>query len=155
MQRLSGRLQESNHRGPLPRRGPSTFTLWKIIYCIQFLIYALCSSMLLLKFFVHSKCQVVAYNRLKTIENHSTFRPKKWSRSLTGDGRLQELEVATVRLWLGKFRCFGLGVAYGRWSLTWGGGSSVACLTDTLNLPCKWSRDVWAGCTTQATGLFN
>ena len=27
MQRLSGRLQESNHRGSLPRRGPSTSTL--------------------------------------------------------------------------------------------------------------------------------
>ena len=26
------------------------------------------------------------------------------------------LEVPTVRLWLGKFWCFGLAVAYGRWS---------------------------------------
>ena len=24
-----GRLQESNHRGPLPRRGPGTSTSWK------------------------------------------------------------------------------------------------------------------------------
>ena len=31
MQRLGGRLQESNHREPLPRRGPGTSTLWKII----------------------------------------------------------------------------------------------------------------------------
>ena len=30
-------------------------TLWKIIYCMQFLSYAMSSSMLLLKFFVYSK----------------------------------------------------------------------------------------------------
>ena len=35
MQRLSGRLQESNHRGPLARRGSGTSNLWKIICCIQ------------------------------------------------------------------------------------------------------------------------
>ena len=67
--------------------------------------------------------QVVAYKSLKTMENHETFSSKKWSQSLTGGGLL--LEVPTVRLWLGKFRCFGLVVAYGRWSLmrgscTWG-----------------------------------
>ena len=47
MQRLSGGLQEvvtysvqeSNHIGPLPRRGPGTSTLWKIIYCMQFPSY--------------------------------------------------------------------------------------------------------------------
>ena len=42
MQRLSGRLQESNHRAPLPRRGLGTSTLWKIIYCTQFPSYAMC-----------------------------------------------------------------------------------------------------------------
>ena len=67
--------------------------------------------------------QVVTYKSLKTMENHWTFSPKKWWQSLTGIGRL--LEVPTVRLWLGKFWCFGLVVAYGRWSLmrgscTWG-----------------------------------
>ena len=30
-----------------------TSTLWKIIYCMQFLSYAMCSSMFFLKFFVH------------------------------------------------------------------------------------------------------
>ena len=30
-----GRLQESNHWGPLPRRGAGTSTLWKVIYCMQ------------------------------------------------------------------------------------------------------------------------
>ena len=40
--------------GPLPRRGPSTFTSWKIIYCIQFLSYAMCSSVLFLKLFIYS-----------------------------------------------------------------------------------------------------
>ena len=47
MQWLSGGLQEvvtysvqeSNHIGPLPRRGPGTSTLWKIIYCMQFPSY--------------------------------------------------------------------------------------------------------------------
>ena len=52
------------------------------------------------------------------MENHLTFSPKKWLRLLTGGGRL--LEVPTVRLGLGKFWCFGLAVAYGRWSLTRG-----------------------------------
>ena len=86
MQRLSGRLQESNHRGPLPKRDLGTFTLWKMIYCIQFLSYGRCSSILLLKFCVHvvySKwqsahserrdqrmLQVVAYESLKTMEIH-------------------------------------------------------------------------------------
>ena len=64
----------------------------------------MCSSMLSLKFFVYSNKkaniardqsqrmrQVVAYKRLAL-----TVRPKKWSRSLTGGGRL--LEVPTVRL---------------------------------------------------------
>ena len=32
MQRLSSRLQEAKHRGPLPRRGPGKSALWKIIY---------------------------------------------------------------------------------------------------------------------------
>ena len=43
-----GRLQESNRRGSLPRRLPGTSILWKIIYCMQFLSYAMGSSMLLL-----------------------------------------------------------------------------------------------------------
>ena len=60
--------------------------------------------------------------RLKEVKNNwksLNVRPKKWSRSLKGGGRL--LEVPTVRLWLGKFWCFWLAVAYGRWSLTRGG----------------------------------
>ena len=40
--------------------------------------------------------EVVTYNRLKTVENHKTVSPKKWSRSETGGGRL--LEVPTIRL---------------------------------------------------------
>ena len=38
---------------------------------------------------------MVAYKR-KQLENHQTFRPKTWSQSLTGGGRL--LEVPNVRL---------------------------------------------------------
>ena len=40
--------------------------------------------------------EVVAYKRLKTVENHKTVSPKEWSRSQVGGGRL--LEVPTVRL---------------------------------------------------------
>ena len=56
MQRLSGRLRPygRNHGGPLPRKGPGTSTLGKIIYWMQFLSDAMCCSMLLLKFFVYS-----------------------------------------------------------------------------------------------------
>ena len=70
--------------------------------------------------------------------------PKKWSRSLTGGGRL--LEAPTVRHWQGKFWCFGLAVAYGcygRWSLRIGGrttgGPSSVCESFILrNLKWPW-----------------
>ena len=48
-----------------------------------------------------------------------TVRSKKWSPLLTGGGRL--LQVSTVRLWLGKFWCFGLAVVYRTWTLMRGG----------------------------------
>ena len=60
--------------------------------------------------------------RLQEVKNNGkslTVRPKKWSRLLTGGGLLRQ--VITVRLWLGKFWCFGLAVVYGRWSLMRGG----------------------------------
>ena len=60
MQRLSGRLrgggrlQELNHQGSLPTRGPGKSTLWRIIiYCMQRLSSYMCSSLLSLKFFVY------------------------------------------------------------------------------------------------------
>ena len=57
--------------------------------------------------------EVVAYKRLKTIENDKTISPPKRSRSHTGGaGRL--LEVPTVRLW----ENFGV---LDRWSLMGGG----------------------------------
>ena len=82
-----GRLQESNNRASFPKSGPGTSTLWKIIYCRQFRSYAMCSSMLLLSssytWYIPSSIvhipniyrdqrmrQVVAYNRLKRMENH-------------------------------------------------------------------------------------
>ena len=40
---------------PPTRKGSGSSTLWKIIYCIQFLSYVMCSSFLLLKFFVYFK----------------------------------------------------------------------------------------------------
>ena len=55
MQRLDGRLQDSNQMGPVPSSGPGTSTLWKIIYCMQFLSYDMCSSMLSQKIFEYSK----------------------------------------------------------------------------------------------------
>ena len=110
-----GRVQESNHMGPLPRRGPGTSTSWKIIYCMQFLSYAMCSSMFNghSKFFLTFKVaqrtqwtlrsENASSGRLQEVKNNrksSTIRPQKWWRSLTGGGRL--LEVPTVRLWRGK-----------------------------------------------------
>ena len=60
-------------------------------------------------------CQVVTYKSLKTMENHSTFRPKKWSWSLTGGGKVLVFLIAVTymyerqslmgggRIW--KFNC--------------------------------------------------
>ena len=62
------------------------------------------------------------FTQLREVQNNGkslTVRPKKWLQLLTGGGHL--LEVPTVRLQMGKFWCFGLVVAYGRWSLTRGG----------------------------------
>ena len=79
------------------RRGPDTSTLWKITYCMQFLSYAMCSSMLSLKFFVYSKYysaqseyrnqsmqQVVVYKKVKNSRKILTFRAQnnrttRWS----------------------------------------------------------------------------
>ena len=52
-------------------------------------------------------CQVVAYRRLKTIENSKTVSRK------SGHGRLQQV-VVYERFWC--FASFGEVVAYGRWS---------------------------------------
>ena len=94
----------------------------------------MCSSMLSIKFLVYSKWHSAhskdtknessnaSSSHLQEVKNNGkslTVRPKKWSRSLTGCGHLQE--VPTVRLWLGKFWCFGLATVYGRRSLTRGG----------------------------------
>ena len=49
------RLQESNHRESLPKKGPGTSTLWEIIYCMQRLSQDMCSSTVTLKFCVYSK----------------------------------------------------------------------------------------------------
>ena len=71
-----GRLQESNHRALLRRKGPGTScTLWKIIYCMQRLSYEMCSSM-----------------SSKTMKNHQP-RPKKWSQLLTEGGLLLEFQL--------------------------------------------------------------
>ena len=69
-----GRLQESNLTGPLPRRGRGTFTLWKIIHCMQCLS-AMCSchqcSLYILHSIVHTGTQISENaSRLKSMENH-------------------------------------------------------------------------------------
>ena len=48
-------LTKMEPQGSLPRRCKDTSTLWKIIYCMQFLSFNMCSSMLILKFFVYSR----------------------------------------------------------------------------------------------------
>ena len=80
-------------------------------------MFSLKSSSYILSNIVHTAKQKRSENapsgRLQEVKNNgksSTVRPKKWSRSLTG-GRL--LAVPTVRLWLGKFWCFGGGVKGG------------------------------------------
>ena len=37
-----GHLQESNHRGPITRRVPGTYSLWKIINCMECLSCDMC-----------------------------------------------------------------------------------------------------------------
>ena len=48
-------LTKMEPQGSLPRRCKDTSTLWKIIYCMQFLSYNMCCSMLIRKFFVYSR----------------------------------------------------------------------------------------------------
>ena len=105
-QRLSGHLQKSNHRAPLLRRGLGTSTLWKIIYCMQFLGYAMCNYMLL-KFMsyiprsmVHTankkirECiKAVAYKRLRTM----LCLCLDW-RSLLGGGRAWRFNCTSLSI---------------------------------------------------------
>ena len=100
-----GRLQESNHR--LEPRGASSEKRSGHIYFMEDNLLHSISKLCHVYFQVVTKAshrmrQVVAYKRLETMQNISTFRPKKWTQSLTGGGCL--LEVPAVRLWL---KCFG------------------------------------------------
>ena len=89
MQRLSGRLREvvvyknRTTGGLFPSKGPGTSALWKMIYFMQCLSNNMCSCMVSLKIslFILSNIvhrdrgdkrmrQVVAYKRLRTMENH-------------------------------------------------------------------------------------
>ena len=105
MQRLSGRLREvvvyKNRTTEAPSKGRSGHIYFMEDNLLQqCLSHDMCSSKLLLKFFVYSKKhsahsehrdqrirQVVAYKRLETMENHQSSGPK------TGRGRLQEVVV--------------------------------------------------------------
>ena len=98
-----GRLQESNKRALLPRRGPGTSTLWKIISCIQFVSYAMCRPMLLYTANIEIReCVKWSLQEVKNERKSLNFQTQKrcWSRSLTGGGRLLEVLtlVPTVRL---------------------------------------------------------
>ena len=100
---------------------------------MQFLSYAMCSSMLSLKFFIYSKYhsahsvhrdqrmrQVVTYRRLKAMENHYTFRPKNvvavtYRRfSFTRGSSCKALSGKVLVFWIGG-RLWEV-VAYKRWS---------------------------------------
>ena len=54
IRRLSGHLQELNHRESLPRRGPDTSTLWKVIFSGAMSKLGYDSPMLPQEFFVYS-----------------------------------------------------------------------------------------------------
>ena len=85
-----GRLRESNHRGFLPRRSLNTSTLRKAIYCMQFPSYDMCSSILLLKFFLYSK-------------KDSAHRDnKKAEKSLKGLCQLESMRVEVIQI---TFNC--------------------------------------------------
>ena len=58
MQRLSGRLQELNHRESLPRKGPHASTSWKIISL--------------------GAMSKLGYNLVQVVAYRLTVRPKKW-----------------------------------------------------------------------------
>ena len=65
-----GHSLESNHRGPLP----GTSSLWKIIHCSRFPSYAICSSIMSLKFFVYSNLGNIVRK-----ENIEIREQVKWS----------------------------------------------------------------------------
>ena len=94
-----GRLSQTTGE-PLPRRGLGKSILWKIIYGMQFLGYATCSFMLLLKIFTH----VVYFKEPRAYSEHRDQRLrqvvayKRWEsfgvldwRSIMGGGRLREV----------------------------------------------------------------
>ena len=101
-----GRWSFTRIGGPLPRRGPGTSTLWKIIYCMQFLSYTMSISMLSLTFFVYSKqqrtqrSQKVSSGCLQEVKSNgksSNFQAKKKvAVAYRWCGRL--LEIPTVSL---------------------------------------------------------
>ena len=87
---------------------------------MQFPSYDMCSSMLLLKFFVypkqdsahrdHKRSEHSSSGRLQDVKNNGKSLNRQWSRSLTGGDRVRE--VPTVRLNWGGFGVLD------RWSLT-------------------------------------
>lgn len=120
-QDFSGQLRkvvrESNQRGT----SPGTSLTWLLIlrefiaYVIPVPIRAVLDCRL--KFLVNSewrsaytghgdqtKCPVVAYKRLTTMKNYNTASSKS-GRWRLWEGRLQEVKI--VRLWRGKYWCFG------------------------------------------------
>ena len=92
-------------QGSLLRRCTDTSTLWKIIYCMQFLSYNMCSSRLILKFFAYSK-------------QHSTHSEHKRS-DKSSSGRLQEIKNNGKSLNC-KPQIIVVVVAYRRYSFTRG-----------------------------------
>ena len=107
-----GRLQESNKRALLPRRGPGTSTFWEIISCIQFVSYAVCRPVLLYTANIEIReCVKWSLQEVKTKENHILSGPKT-------------LLVA---------------VAYRRWSFTRGSNSGCNCKALTGKVVVFWT----------------
>lgn len=132
-----GRFQEQNYRGVSSEKRSGHFyynaisKLRHVYFQVHVVYYKQHSA--------HSEhrdqrmCQVVTYKSLKTMENHSTFRPKKWSWSLTGGGKV-------LAFWIGGHfnTCMGGGLL---WEEDVYGSSTVvrlisSCLEQT-SLPIK------------------
>ena len=121
MQRLTGRLQKSNHRGSFLKRGLGTSTLWMIIYCVQFLSYAMCKFRLLIKYMSYIPSSMV-----------HTANIKKRS------GRLQEVKNNGKSLNFQAQKA--VMVAYRRWSFTRGSDCNALSLSGLVVPYGRWSH---------------
>ena len=112
-----GHLQESNHRGPLLRRGSGTFTLWKINYDI-------CSS--ILKFFIYSKQHSAHGKPQRSVNALCSHLQEVKNNGKSLNFRAQKVVAVAYRSWSftrgSNFKALtGKILVYGRLTLTTGG----------------------------------